>query len=177
MEYLWVDLGWYAFVPNVPNAISVSQTSTVFPMSLQIRNFLHGSCHSRKSPLSHFSNFLDKNGTKTKKYQFCHSRKSHFSNFFFIKMGTKPNSINFVLQEYQLYPGFHWTQILEKRERSHTWYCSVEGFLAENDILVFVKFYWRQFSGWKWHFWFLWNSIEGSFRVENDILVLVKFHW
>ena len=160
MGWYWVDLGWYAFVPNVPNAISVSQTSTVFPMSLQIRNFLHGSCHSRKSPLSHFSKFLDKNGTKTKKYQFCHSRKSLYTFFpiFLIKMGSKSHSINFVLQEHQIYPGFHWTKILKTKGRSHTWYCSVEGFLAKKT------------------FWFSWNFIEGSFRVGNDILVLVKVH-
>lgn len=84
---------------------------------------------------------------------------THFFQFFLIKMGSKPNSSNFVLQEHQLYTGFHWTKILKTKGRSHTWYCSVEGFLAKNT------------------FWYSWNFIEGSFQVENNILVLVKFLW
>ena len=114
-----------------------------------------------------FSIFFDKNGVKTKQYQLCPSRTPALS--------------------------WLWTKILKTKGRSHTWYCSVEGFLAKRHF-GFHEISLKAVFGLKWHvgfgeiplvavfrlkmtFLFLWCSIGVSFWVENDILVLVKFHW
>ena len=57
------------------------------------------------------------------------------------------------------------------------WWNSISGsFWVENDILVLVKFHWRQFSGWKWHFGFCEIPLVAVFGLKMKFCFFVKFY-